>query len=371
MGEGTAFLTVGRNGTPVFGLDPATRARRFASKAGITPLRDPPASGPAIVADLAFAWDPSWLVHLRSTPALAVTLGGRAALVQVPDGGQLPEVLAAMAEGRSLPPGFAEQRVEDGASFYNHALRKREQAYLLPLDPGTARAVEKASYDGSYKGVTDLLTLYLWRGLAFHLTRLAAALRLSPNMITTIGAVLCIWTFFLWLGGHYWEGVFTGFIFMVLDTVDGKLARCTGTSSAWGNIFDHGVDLIHPPFWYYAWGAGLGEVGLGMTLTALYTVIAIILIGYVVQRAIEGAFIKTFGIHIHVWERTDSRFRLVTARRNPNMVILVASLLIGRPDWGLIAVAWWTALSCLFHFVRLLQAYAARAKGRAVVSWLA
>ena len=41
-----------------------------------------------------------------------------------------------------------------------------------------------------------------------------------------------------------------------LDTVDGKLARTTLTSSKWGDIFDHGIDLVHPPFWYVAWGAG-------------------------------------------------------------------------------------------------------------------
>ena len=29
-----------------------------------------------------------------------------------------------------------------------------------------------------------------------------------------------------------------------LDTVDGKLARCTIASSKLGNIFDHGIDLV-------------------------------------------------------------------------------------------------------------------------------
>jgi hypothetical protein len=34
-------------------------------------------------------------------------------------------------------------------------------------------------------------------------------------------------------------------------------------------------------------------------------------------------------------------------------------------------VAWWTALSCLFHLVRLGQAYATRSRGQEVASWLA
>ena len=59
-------------------------------------------------------------------------------------------------------------------------------------------------------------------------------------MVTAIGAVLCVAAFFLFWNGWYWTGVAAGFGFMVLDTVDGKLARCTGQSSKWGNIFDHG-----------------------------------------------------------------------------------------------------------------------------------
>jgi phosphatidylglycerophosphate synthase len=42
-----------------------------------------------------------------------------------------------------------------------------------------------------------------------------------------------------------------------LDTVDGKLARVTLTSSRIGDVLDHGLDLLHPPFWYLAWGIGL------------------------------------------------------------------------------------------------------------------
>ena len=95
------------------------------------------------------------------------------------------------------------------------------------------------------------------------------------------------------------------------------------------------------------------------------------LFGYVAQRLIEGAFIVRFKMHIHVWQRFDSGFRLWTARRNPNMVILFALLLVGRPDWGIVAVAVWTVLSLIVHLVRLFQAMAARSRGEAIVSWLA
>ncbi|MGZ5795184.1 MAG: CDP-alcohol phosphatidyltransferase family protein, partial [Croceibacterium sp.] len=76
-------------------------------------------------------------------------------------------------------------------------------------------------------------------------------------------------------------------------------------------------------------------------------------------------------IHIHVWECFDSRFRLVTARRNPNMVILFVSLVFNRPDLGIVAVAVWTVVSCLVHVIRLFQALARKRRGLPVTSWLA
>jgi hypothetical protein len=93
--------------------------------------------------------------------------------------------------------------------------------------------------------------------------------------------------------------------------------------------------------------------------------------GYVAQRAIEGIWIKRFqGMEIHVWRPIDSKFRLITARRNPNMVILTASLLFARPDAGLVLVAWWTIVSLIFHAVRLAQASERAARGQPVLSWL-
>ena len=97
---------------------------------------------------------------------------------------------------------------------------------------------------------------------------------------------------------------------------------------------------------------------------------AAVVVGYVLQRLIEGAFLKDFGMDIHVWRRFDSQFRLVTARRNPNMVILFVALLVGRPDIGLVALAWWTVISLVVHAVRLAQAYSVKRSGRPIVSWM-
>jgi hypothetical protein len=108
-----------------------------------------------------------------------------------------------------------------------------------------------------------------------------------------------------------------------------------------------------------------------MEPVAATMILLAIVIGYVAQRAIEGIFIKRFnGIHIHVWRPIDSQFRLITARRNPNMVILFGALLFARPDLGLQLVAWWTIISLIFHAVRLAQASEQAGRGLPIKSWL-
>ena len=141
-----------------------------------------------------------------------------------------------------------------------------------------------------------------------------------------------------------------------LDTVDGKLARVTMTSSKFGNAFDHGIDLIHPPFWYVAWGLGLGTGAWALSEAVLLWTLVVICAGYVLQRVIEGLSLLWFKLEIHVWRPIDTLFRQVTARRNPNLVILTLGAAIGRPDLGLVAVAVWTAVCLLLHCLQLLQA---------------
>ena len=366
------FVPVGTNPARVFGLDAETRACRLAEKAGME-CGSRPAIGRAVVlSDLGFAWDPAWLAAIRKHPGHVLMLGDRAVLAHVPAGQDSAAIAAAM-ESASPWAGSGLERIDAETAELSYAeLRKRDRPFVLPLDAADPVPVERAAYDASYKGVTDLLTLYLWRRPAFYLTRWAAEAGMSPNQVTLIGAILCVATFFFWMKGMYWPGVATAFGFMVLDTVDGKLARCTGQSSKWGNIFDHGLDLVHPPFWWWAWANGLNYHGDPFEPVYEWLIIAAIVVGYVVQRVIEGIFMRRYGgMHIHVWRPVDSKFRLITARRNPNMVILVGSLIFWRPDLGLELVALWTLISIIFHAVRLAQANAAAERGRAITSWLA
>jgi len=363
------LIIAGDSPIALWGLTGRERIARMAAAQKMTVTTQE--TNAELIANGRFAFDPLWLRHVAQHPGMVLTCQGEPVLASVQNANQRAAVLAAIQQPQALDDaGLKIVAAETAGTIEDPVLRKREEPFVARLTPETLRQLERASYFGAYKGVTDVLTKYLWPEWALVLTRIAAKLGLSPNMVTTIGLAFCITAGVAFYQGQYWLGLLTGLVSMVLDTVDGKLARCTITSSAWGNVYDHGIDLIHPPIWWWAWGAGLAAYGTPLAAPVMWIALAAIVGGYVVQRMIEGAFIAGFKMHIHVWQRVDSQFRLITARRNPNWVILLAAFCVGRPDWGLLALAWWTALSCLFHLVRLAQAYVLRARGQRIVSWL-
>jgi hypothetical protein len=76
-----------------------------------------------------------------------------------------------------------------------------------------------------------------------------------------------------------------------------------------------------------------------------------------------------FSIETHCWRPLDTLFRTITARRNPNLILLTVAVLGCAPELGMPMVAIWTVASIAFHCVRLVQAFVARAHGETIAPW--
>jgi len=224
--------------------------------------------------------------------------------------------------------------------------------------------LEKHLFACSYKGVTDLVTKWLWPGPARRAVKFCVEHDIKPNQVTLVGFFLAILAGLFFYQGWYGPGLAAGWLMTFLDTVDGKLARVTLTSSKFGHLFDHAIDIIHPPLWYLAWGVGLAGYGLPLTAGSWTAIVWMILAGYLGGRIVEAVFTQFLGrFGIFCWQPRDSWFRLVTGRRNPCLVLLTLSWLGGRPDLGLWAVAWWSLLSTMYLGLRLFRALQARRRG--------
>jgi hypothetical protein len=259
---------------------------------------------------------------------------------------------------------------------YSAALRKTDPPYVFQVRKENIAEIENRTFAASYKGLTDLVTKFVWPRPAQHVVRWAANAGITPNVITVVSWLLVGVATWLFLLGDFGLGLVVAWIMTFLDTVDGKLARVTLSSSRIGHVLDHGLDILHPPFWYLAWTMGLLLSPDGGALSASSDVTSwlrpagmITVIGYIVGRVIEGLFMLAFKMEIHCWQPIDGFFRLITARRNPNLLLLSAATLYGRPDLGIVLVALWTLFSIGFHAVRLLQACGQRLRGRPVLVW--
>ncbi|WP_223421262.1 CDP-alcohol phosphatidyltransferase family protein [Tateyamaria pelophila] len=356
-------------GVSVWGMTSAERLRRMFARLKVTDVSAWDGATPAAEACYVVSADHAYaqvlLADLSRTVGTVLTSNGRPVAAYVSED-RAANIAQDIADGQlSRAADLTSCEPDQLSSAYDETLRKREVPYVMALTPETVRAVEQRTFDGSYKGVTDFVTLYCWPKPAIAVVRWCATARITPNMVTTLSLVLVLAAMWLFWNGFFITGIIAAWLMTFLDTVDGKLARVTVTSTKFGNVFDHGIDLVHPPFWYWAW-----VVGVAATVDNppdLTTAFWVTVVGYVVQRLQEGIFIKAFNMEMHIWRRFDSLYRLVVARRNPNLALLTVFALFGYPAEGLIAVAVWTAVSLVVHSLQIAQALRAP---RPLQSWL-
>ncbi len=366
----TIALIVGASDERLWGLTNQQRiARQLASIGGIE-LVDDPASASDTETVLILRAD--YAYDLRTLEGL---LGYRGVLMDhsEPTAAHVAGPLASVALHALETPGSSttlptiDVRTLGG---FQAELRKTEPPLLVPITAGTGGALEDRLYGISYKGITDFITKWWWPVPAKAMVRWCANRGVTPNMVTCAGFVLMLAVCWLFYEGEYFWGLLLGWLMTFLDTVDGKLARVTVQSSTFGHWLDHGMDILHPPFWYWLWGLSLvgPEPLLGLDFDAL---LLFVVAGYVGGRLIEGAFHGLGSASLFAWRPFDAWFRLFTARRNPCLLLLTAGWLAGEPDLGFELVAWWTLISSIILLGRLILGVWARLAHGPLTSWLA
>ncbi|AEA85280.1 phosphatidylserine synthase [Streptococcus pneumoniae] len=100
---------------------------------------------------------------------------------------------------------------------------------------------------------------------------------LLPNLFTTANLFAGFFSIITAINGNFYVAAATVFVAMVLDSLDGRVARLTNTQSAFGAEYDSLSDMVAfglaPAVLAYEWAlSGLGNVGL--TVAFIYVACA-------------------------------------------------------------------------------------------------
>jgi len=314
------------------------------------------ADGPLLALAADSVVDPRLIAQLsRSVGSLAFLAdpeSGRAAVLRLEPEGPAPDRGAKDlrdAAERALATGAVTALPEAEFAGYIEKLRRRVGPYLFKVDGHAAVSrVERFLFWSNYKGSTDFMTRYVYPPLVWALLQPLARRRIHPNWLTGfnwLAAVACIPLF---TDGAWLPGLALAYLMSVLDSVDGKLARLTYRSSRIGDVLDHGLDIVHPPFWYLAWGFALG----GSRASAPYQAALVFFAVYVLDRIVAAIFRERTGTSIHGATPTDERMRTFISRRNVNLPIFTIGLLLdafagtrGAAQAAFYVIVAWQALS--------------------------
>ncbi len=268
-----------------------------------------------------------------------------------------------------LASGAARRLSADG--FDAHvALQRRDVPFWVRriTDADSRAAVERFLFDASYKGSTDVFTRYVYPYLVWPLTRLATRWRVHPNTITWIGIAATFAAVPCFALGWWTWGFVLAYVMSVLDSVDGKVARLTFSSSALGNVLDHGLDIVHPPFWYAAWAIGLTHPPSlaavwqdpGIVRDPLFTAAILLLALYVADRLVLAVYKARYKRGLHAHALIDAAVRAVIARRNIFLPLFLGGVVLGlgRETFWLIVA--WQAATVAWHAARTLWILAHR-----------
>jgi phosphatidylglycerophosphate synthase len=229
---------------------------------------------------------------------------------------------------------------------YVQTSRRSVPVRLMRLQSASDIAAAEATLlPDAQKGVLDWPARFIHPPIENAVVRMLWPTAVTPNQISILTFVFGLVAAGLFVAGQFGWGLAIALVCGAFDGVDGKLARTKLMVTAVGE-WEHVSDKIVEYLWYLCLGIGL--VRHGAPMLAIYAGI-IATIGMGADIAVAGAAQRRLGRQIDDLGPLEQAIRLIGARRNTHMWLLVPFALFGAWTAGLVAVAASAVITLLLH----------------------
>ena len=294
----------------------------------------------------------------QGTAALYLDAAGMARLARRPPAAAPPGSLDELLEGSAAAAGLRTWTPAD-LDPYVPSLRLKMEPYMVRVaGAGGLRRLERLMYRRTFKGAIDAVARYGYYHPVRWLTRALSKTAVAPNLVTVL-SILCIWAAVpCFAFGFLGAGALVAWAGVILDSVDGKLARLRLHLNARMGAVEHLLAAPGLGLWYLAWGWHLsaGKL-LGGEPEALWTWAAVA--AYALDKMVSGGFKACYGRELFDYRPVDAVFHLFAARRNVTLLIMTAGAAAGREREAFVVLALWTLATLFFHALRFAWTAAA------------
>jgi len=231
---------------------------------------------------------------------------------------------------------------------YIVSMRRHVRPLCFPAPPEEKRRLaERVILDSAQNGTLDL-PAYIHGPIETAIISLLCKTRITPNQITIGGFVIGCSATAAFALGRVGLGIIAALIFGIVDGLDGKQARVKIETTERGEWEHHLDDLIEYS-WWTAIAFQLWRSGLFPNVFYFFTLlIGSHLLDHFARRRTKMAK----GRLLDDVAPFDRAFRLIAARRNVYVWILVCGFLLGAFPKSYAVICGWAAFSAAVHLVR-------------------
>ena len=221
------------------------------------------------------------------------------------------------------------------------------------MEESQLRQVDRLLFHRTFKGVIDAIARYGYYHFVRWTTRWLSCTTMSPNLLTVF-SILGIWAAIpCFATGQIGWGVLSAWLGVILDSVDGKLARLTVNLSDTMGAIEHASAMPGLGLWFVGlgWHLSGGELLSGSAISISF---CILLGTFLADKVLTEAFKKRFGSELFDFRPVDAAFHLFAARRNVHLLLLTLGAAVGAVADAYQWMAAGMVASFLFHAVRFV-----------------